>query len=137
MQKVNQWKSINEMTLILTIDRTLKFSSTATKGCNKINWINISHSLRTVGGKYIKIFSSAFLSVPERMLVCCRWYPGRQPSWFPGSLPPPDWTKTLKHLWCNCPTSHGPVPLSQDKFDLQFYEYNLHVHPNKDIIISI
>lgn len=44
------------MTLVLTIDRTLKLSSTATKRCDKINWINISHSLRTVGGKYIQIF---------------------------------------------------------------------------------
>lgn len=44
------------MTLVLTIDRTLKFSSTASQGCDKLNWINISHSLRTVGGKYIQIF---------------------------------------------------------------------------------
>lgn len=51
MQKVKRWNYSRPI-----IDRTLKFSSTATKRCDKINWINISHSLRTVGGKYIQIF---------------------------------------------------------------------------------
>lgn len=81
--------------------------------------------------KCIHTLSSTFLSVPGRKLVCCRWYPERRRSRCPVSLPLPGWTKTQKHLWRKYPTFHGPVPLSQDKFDLQFHKYHWHVNPQK------